>query len=126
MLLTSCGGSDESAPTTPSGILAVNVEPQRASPGEELQATVFNLTDKPYTYGAAYELETRIDGRWQKVKLPPYPIIEIAYVAQPGEEGPPVSFKIPKDAAPGAWRVVISRDAPEVGLLSGEFRVVGG
>ncbi len=91
-----------------------------------MQATVLNGTEVEYTYGAAYELERQAGGRWEKVKLPPTPVIEIGYVAPPGEEGPPVDFMIPENAVPGTWRVVISRDSPDGGPLAGAFEVTDG
>ncbi len=59
------------------------------------------------------------------MKLPDTPVPQIAYIAKPGENGPPVTVKIPKDALPGQYRVVIQRDVPDVGDLSGEFEVKG-
>ncbi len=130
--LGACGDStdststDSTATTPPPGALVVAVDPPRGERGDAMQATVVNGTDEQYTYGAAYELETQADGSWQKVKLPPTPVIEIGYVAPPGEEGPPVDFKIPDDAIPGTWRIVIARDAPGGGPLAGTFEVTGG
>lgn len=125
----SSGGSTETSSTatstTPTTGLSVTVDPAQAAPGDQIQAVVVNDSDKQYTYGAAYELERQVDGTWRKVELPPTPVPEIGYVAPPGKDGPPVIVDVPKDAQPGAWRVVISRDAPG-GLLSGGFAVTSG
>jgi len=124
-----CGGSDDAGSPTSTGVaggLSVTVEPAEAAPGDEIAARVVNDTDQAYTYGAAYELERHAGGGWEQVKLPDRPIIEIGYVAEAGETGPPVSVAVPKDAAAGRWRVVIDRDAAAAGLLAGEFEVVGG
>jgi len=129
LLAAGCGGSDAGGGATTSGpaaTLTVTVEPAAAAPGDEIAARVNNDGDESYTYGAAYELERRVGDAWRQVKLPPRPVIEIGYVASPGAAGPPVTVKVPNDAEPGSWRVVIDRDAPGVGLLSGEFEVVDG
>ena len=112
--------------STTAADLTVTVEPIQAAPGDEIAARVDNNGEQTYTYGAAYELERRVGDRWVKVKLPPRPVPEIGYVASPGSSGPPVMVKVPGDAEPGEWRVVIDRDAPGVGLLSGAFEVVDG
>ncbi len=124
-----CGSDDGGSSTATSAAaagLTVTVEPAEAAPGDEIAARVNNDGDKTYTYGAAYELERRVGDAWRSVKLPPRPVIEIGYVASPGAAGPPVTVEVPEDAEPGPWRVVIDRDAPGVGLLSGEFEVVDG
>ena len=59
------------------------------------------------------------------MKLPIEPIPEIGYVAPPGEAGPPVAIELPKDLAPGSYRVVIRRNVPGVGDLNGELEVIG-
>ena len=46
-------------------------------------------------------------------------------MAAAGETGPPVEVELPKDLAAGTYRVVIQRDVPGVGDLSGEFDVTG-
>lgn len=84
-----------------------------------------NDTDEQFTYGAGYEIDREVDGSFEPVKLPDRPIIEIGYVADPGETGAPVSVDVPGSAAPGIYRVVIQRDVPNVGDLSGEFEVIG-
>lgn len=120
-----CGDSDETASTGATTALSVVVEPAQAVPGDEIAARVVNESDREYAYGADYELERRAGSGWQRVKLPPHAVIQIAYIAEPGATGPPVAAEVPKDAAPGRWRVVIDRDAPGTGLLAGEFEVVG-
>jgi hypothetical protein len=132
MVLGDCGDSGRSTSTLstgttpPPGALTVVVDPPQGKRGDAMVATVLNGTEEQYTYGAAYELDRQVDGRWEKVKLPPTPVIEIGYVAPPGEEGPAVSFEIPENATPGAWRVVISREAPGGGPLTGVFEVTDG
>lgn len=132
LLATGCGSSDDTAASpsnstsTAAADLTVVVEPIEAAPGDEIAARVDNSGEKTYTYGAAYELERRVGDRWENVELPPRPIPEIGYVASPGSSGPPVTVEVPGDAEPGDWRVVIDRNAPGVGLLSGAFEVVGG
>jgi hypothetical protein len=129
--LAACGkdsGSDTSSAgdETTSGAgtsLSVEVDPTRAAPGDTIEARVVNDTDEPFTYGAAYELERQSGNSFEQVKLPEQPVIEIGYVAKPGQKGPPVKVRIPKDALPGQYRVVIQRDVPDVGDLSGEFEV---
>ncbi len=128
--LAACGGDDEEPATDPapangSGELSVEVQPASASPGDTVEARVVNDTDEQFTYGAAYELEVDAGGEWEPVKLPVEPIPEIGYVAPPGEAGPPVVIELPKDLAPGSYRVVIRRNVPGVGDLSGELEVIG-
>lgn len=136
LLAAGCGGEDggeAGGGDEPTG-LSVRVVPQDPSapeesrppavePGGTLQARVVNETDETFTYGADYELERRIDGGFEPVELPDRPVIQIAYVAEPGEAGPPVTVEVPKDAKPGPWRVVIARGAPGVEVLAGEFEV---
>lgn len=135
LLLAACGDEvDETAVTSTSSTttggtangLSVKVEPQQAAPGSTIQASVVNATAKQFTYGAAYELEHEVDGRFEVVELPPRPVIEIGYVAPPGKDGPPVEVKLPDDLASGTYRVVIQRDVPEVGDLAGPFEVSDG
>ncbi len=134
LVLSGCGDSSDAGgssstttSTAPAGdALTVAVEPLEASPGDDVSARVVNDGERTYTYGAAYELERREGDAWVGVKLPPQPIPEIGYVAEPGDSGPPVTVAVPGDAAPGDWRVVIDRSAPGVGLLAGSFEVVDG
>jgi hypothetical protein len=129
--LSACGGdgantsSDAGGTSVAGAPLRVEVAPLRAVPGDTVQARVVNDTDKQFTYGAAYELERQMGGDFVQVKLPDRPVIEIGYVAEPGGTGPPVEVQIPKNALPGQYRVVIQRDVPDVGDLSGEFEVSG-
>ena len=97
----------------------------RAAPGDTIEARIVNDSDEEFTYGAGYELERQMGGSFEQVKLPKRPVITIGYVAKPGETGPPVEVRIPEDALPGQYRVVIQRDVPDVGDLSGEFEVTG-
>ena len=122
------GGGDDPAPTssstTGSGGLSVVVQPASASPGESVEARVVNEGDEQFTYGAAYELEVGSGDTWKQVDLPVVPVPEIGYVAPPGGTGPPVDVDLPKDLAPGTYRVVIRRNVPGVGDLSGELEVI--
>lgn len=129
LLLAACGGDDDSStsdptPTeAPSG-LSVSVSPERATPGSSIEAAVVNGTEEQFIYGAAYELERQVGDDFEEVELPKRPVIQIAYVAEPGETGPAVAVKIPGSAELGTYRVVIQRDVPDVGDLNGEFEVV--
>ena len=131
LVFAGCGDDDSEAGSTSttssggSGGLTVTVEPAQAAPGDTVKASVVNDTGKDFTYGAAYELELKADDSWGKVKLPVRPVPEIGYVAASGEPGPPVDVELPKDLATGTYRVVIQRDVPGVGDLSGEFDVTG-
>ncbi len=127
-LVAGCGeGGGTGSTTAPAPEpLSVVVEPGETVPGGTLEARVVNAGRADYAYGAGYELERRVGSRWQRVRLPPRPVIEIAYIASPGDTGPPVAVEVPGSAEPGAWRVVIDRRAPEVGLLAGTFEVTGG
>jgi hypothetical protein len=129
--LAACGGDDEettstAAPAPGSSGLSVEVEPESAAAGDTVEAVVVNDTDEQFTYGAAYELEAEAGGTWERVELPVEPIPEIGYVAPPGGAGPPVSVDLPKDLDPGTHRVVIRRNVPGVGDLSGELEVIDG
>ena len=129
LLIAGCGG-DESDSTTSSttatgGGLTVKVTPARAAAGSKVEASVVNDTGKEFTYGAGYELERQANGGFEKVALPPAPVIEIGYVAPAEGTGPPVEVDLPKDLQPGTYRVVIQRDVPNVGDLSGTFEIVG-
>lgn len=127
---TGCGDEEDSGsdpnttPGTEPGGLSVTVEPEQAAAGTTIEAAVVNDTDQQFTYGAGYELERQVEGRFEEVELPLRPVIEIAYVARPGETGPALTAKVPRDAEPGTYRVVIQRDVPDVGDLDGEFEVV--
>lgn len=139
LLLAGCGGSSDE-PTSaepPSGAeasgaadnegsgLSVAVSPAKAAPGQPVKASVVNNTDQEFTYGAGYELERRRVSGWEAIELPDRPVIQIAYVAPPGERGPPVRVNLPLDLEPGTYRVVIQRDVPGVGDLSGQFKITG-
>ena len=60
------------------------------------------------------------------MRLPSRPVPLIGYVAAPGKSGPAVSVELPADLPPGTYRVVIQRNVPGVGDLSGELQVVDG
>ncbi|MCB0864526.1 MAG: hypothetical protein KDB58_02335 [Solirubrobacterales bacterium] len=126
--LAACGsdsGDDTDSSQPADAGLEVLVEPERAEAGDTVKATVVNGTEKQFTYGKAFELERQEGEDFVKVKLPPTPTPMIALVAEPGESGPPIEIKLPKDLMPGQYRVVIQRDVPDVGDLSGEFEVAG-
>lgn len=123
LLLAACGDGDNTTSQPADVGLEVLVKPTVAVPGGSVQAVVVNGSDERFTYGAAYELERQMGEDFIKVPLPKRPIPEIAYVAEPGETGPPVKVMIPRNALPGQYRVVIQRDVPDVGDLSGEFEV---
>lgn len=126
LLLSACGGDDDKTISDPPDAgLQVLVKPPVTEPGGTVMAEVVNGSQERFTYGAAYELERQEGEDFVPVELPPRPIPQIAYVAEPGESGPPVKVKIPGDALPGQYRVVIQRDVPDVGDLSGEFEVRG-
>lgn len=116
-------GTDSSQPADAG--LEVLVEPERAEAGDTVKATVVNGTEKQFTYGKAFELERQEGEDFVKVKLPPTPTPMIALVAEPGESGPPIQIELPKDLMAGQYRVVIQRDVPDVGDLSGAFEVTG-
>jgi hypothetical protein len=127
-LLAGCGEGDGTVQSTAPAAapLSVVVEPGETAPGGRLEARVVNDGDADYAYGADYELDRRVGSRWQRVRLPPRPVIEIAYIAPPGGTGPPVAVEVPGNAEPGSLRVVIDRRAPGVGLLAGAFEVTDG
>jgi hypothetical protein len=127
LCLIACGDGDGTGTgggtTSADAGLRVVVEPARAEAGATVRARVVNDTDREFTYGAAYELERQVGDSFEPVKLPPRPVPEIGYVAKPGASGPAVDVEIPKDALPGQYRVVIQRDVPDVGDLTGDFAV---
>ncbi len=131
LLLAACGGdsgesSSTSSPTTSAETgLSVEVTPAKADPGQPVEARVVNGTDKQFTYGAAYELERQTAEGLEGIDLPDRPVIAIGYLAPPGETGPPVKVKLPADLEPGTYQVVIQRDVPGVGDLSGQFTITG-
>jgi len=136
LLLAACGddsnepdgstATDSTSSGASSGSLSVEVEPAQAAPGESIEAAVVNGTEKEFTYGAAYELEREVGGGFEKVDLPNRAAIAIGYVAPLDGTGPPVRVKLPPDLEPGTYRVVIQRDVPGVGDLSGQFEITGG
>lgn len=123
LLLAACGDDDTDTSQPADAGLRVLVEPTVAVPGATVRASVVNGSDEKFTYGPAFELERQMGEDFIEVKLPDRPVPQIAYVAEPGETGPPVKVKIPGQALPGQYRVVIQRDVPDVGDLSGEFEV---
>lgn len=126
LLLSACGGDDDKTISDPPDAgLQVLVKPPVTEPGGTVRAEIVNGSEEQFTYGRAYELERQEGEDFVEVKLPPRPIAQIAYTAKPGESGPPVEVHIPKNALPGQYRVVIQRDVPDVGDLSGEFEVRG-
>lgn len=123
LLLAACG-SDEGGSTGPADAgLQVLVKPTVAVPGETIRAYVVNGSEEKFSYDPTFELERQMGQDFIAVKLPDRPVQPIAYIAEPGETGPPVQVKIPGQALPGQYRVVIQRDVPDVGDLSGEFEV---
>lgn len=124
LALVACGDDgDQTTPQPADAGLRVVVEPEHTTPGGTVKAEVVNNSDEKFTYGAAYELERQMGDDFVEVNLPPRPIPEIAYIAAPGETGPSVEVKVPAQALPGQYRVIIQRDVPDVGDLSGEFEV---
>jgi hypothetical protein len=125
--LGGCGEDSSSSGTTSqpadSG-LQVEVTPPRAAPGETVRARVVNGSEQTFTYGLDYTLERQMGNSFVKVGAPRI-VPEIGLVAKPGETGPPVPVRIPEDALPGQYRVVIQNDVPDVGDLSGELEVIG-
>jgi hypothetical protein len=125
-VLAACGGDDsngaDDSDGDAAGELSVTLDPESAEPGDTLEARVVNDTDSRYTYGAAYELEREVDGEFERVPVD-RAFIQIAYIAPPGEAGPPVAVELPRDAETGTWRVILDRNAPGVGELAAEFEV---
>ena len=72
---------------------------------------------------------SQVNGRegdsFEKVSAPRV-VPEIGLIAEPGRTGPPVRLRIPADAEPGEYRVVIQRGVPDVGVLSGDLTVTAG
>jgi hypothetical protein len=130
LLLSACGEKPEPSldeiESADTGSLSVVVTPTSVAPGDSLQARVLNETDARFTYGKAYSLEREGPQGFQPVELPDRPVIQVALIAEPGEQGPPVRVDVPAQAQPGTWRVVIQRDLPGVGDLAGEFQVRNG
>ncbi len=123
LALAACGDDDETTSEPTDAGLQVLVEPGHTTPGGTVQAVVVNGSDAEFTYGRDYALERQEGEDFVEVKLPNRPVPMIAYVAKPGERGPAVEVQVPKNALPGQYRVVIQRDVPDVGDLSGEFEV---
>ena len=125
-LLVACGDDDAGEVETAVTGLSVEVDPESVAPGGTLAASVVNESDREFSYGAGYELERKKGDRFVPIDLGERAVIQIAYVAEPGGRGPAVAVKVPKDAKPGTWRVIIARDVPGGGDLSAEFEVTGG
>lgn len=124
LLLAACGEGDDSESSEPADAgLQVLIKPPVAVPGETVRAYVVNGSEQRFSYDPTFELERQMGEDFIAVKLPDRPVQPIAYIAEPGETGPPVTVKIPGQALPGQYRVVIQRDVPDVGDLSGEFEV---
>ena len=128
-LLLACGDDDASTSTTTGGAsaagLSVVVDPPRAEAGATVLAAVRHDTERQFTYGAGYGLQHEVDGDLEDVDLPERPIIEIAYIAEPGKTGPPVEVQLPPDLEPGSYRVIVAPDVPG-GNLSGQLEVTEG
>lgn len=131
LLLAACGGDDEPVddgtrgPGPADGVApAILVEPAETTPGGKVRAIVVNGGDEPFTYGAGYELYREDGDESVRVDDPNRAVIQIAYVADPGEAGPPVRVKIPRDAEPGTYRILLQRDVPDLGDLEASFEVV--
>ena len=93
--LIACGDDDDStgagttAPEPPSAGLTVAVEPPEAMPGDTVDATVSNSTEKEFTYGADYQLDrVSSDGETEKVRLPNRPVPRSATSPHPARPGP--------------------------------------
>jgi hypothetical protein len=126
--LSACGGGSDSSGTTGAPAdagLRVEVTPPRAAPGDTVNARVVNDSQETFTYGRDYSLELQEGDSFVKVGSPGI-VPEIGLVAKPGETGPPVPVRIPEDALPGQYRIVIQKDVPDVGDLSGELAVTSG
>lgn len=124
LVLSACGDDDSTDSSQPADAgLQVLVEPDHTTPGGTVSAVVVNGSDQDFTYGRDYALERQEGEDFVEVKLPKRPVPMIAYTAHPGERGPGVEVQVPKNALPGQYRVVIQRDVPDVGDLSGEFEV---
>ncbi len=128
LLLGGCGDDSEGGGTTAAPAdagLRVEVTPPRAGPSDVVRARVVNDSEETFTYGLAYVLEMQEGNSFVNVSEPRI-VPEIGLVAKPGETGPPVKVRIPEDAVAGQYRVVIQRDVPDVGDLSGELTVTTG
>jgi hypothetical protein len=123
-LLAGCGADEASVTSQPA--LSVVVDPSSVPAGGVLGASVVNNTDSQFTYGAAYELEREVNGTFEPVDLGDRAVIQIAYVADPGGTGPPVTVEVPGNAKPGTWRVIVALDVVDIGDLSAEFEVTDG
>jgi hypothetical protein len=128
-LLLACGDDDAGTSTTtgaaPVEGLSVIVDPPRAEAGSTVLASVRNDTERQFTYGADYGLEREVDGGFEAVDLPDRPIIEIAYIAEPGKTGPPVEVQLPAELEPGSYRVIVAPDVSG-GSLPGDLEVTAG
>lgn len=80
-----------------------------AGDAESVTLTVANVSDKDYTYGAMWALQTEKNGNWQDVKpIEDMMWIEIAYVISPGQTNED-ELKINDyygTLAPGNYRIV--------------------
>ena len=126
LALAACGNDDgaKTASEPADAGLRVEVTPPRAGPSDVVRARVVNDSSETFTYGLAYVLEMQEGDSFVKVSEPRV-VPEIGLVAKPGETGPPVKVRIPEDAVAGQYRIVIQRDVPDVGDLSGELEVTG-
>lgn len=129
LAIAGCGdegeATTEASDTGGQSDFSLELDPETAEPGDLLAARVVNRSEEPFTYGAGYQLERETDGVFKRVDQPDRAVIQIAYVVEPGETGPPVRVKVPAEAEAGRWRVVLPQEAPDGSELASEFEVVG-
>lgn len=116
-VLSGCGGDSEDdlggplEPTEPPAGLSVEVRPGTVEPGGVVRAGIRNESDVEIVYGEGYSLQREVDGDLEPVPLPAEPIREIGLVAPAGGSGPKVTVRIPRDAEPGTYRVILDERA---------------
>lgn len=131
LALAGCGDDDTTAQITDqttsvasSGEVRIELSESTVRPGESFTASIVNESEAEVTYGAGYTLEREVDGSFESFPIPAEPIPDIGLVAPPGKTGPAVDVRVPRRAAPGTYRVLLSTSV-EGPQPSAEFTVRG-
>lgn len=109
-----CGDDDDATDTSPPPSeqrgVTLQLDRERAAPGETLELTIENRTSNRLEYGVAYRLERRTSDGWRWVNRDAAFIL-ILKVIEPGHRDRE-EIQLQDDLEPGRYRIVKEFDDP--------------
>ena len=121
LVLASCGGGDDTEPTTPGSKppssetrgIVLRLDRPTTQPGETLTLTVENRTRTRLEYGLAYRLEQRTEDGWRWINRDSAFILILKGVEAGRREREEI--RLPNRLEPGRYRIVKLFTAPATG-----------